>query len=73
MTLPFFIVGGGVLDAPLSDVLPHNKRRGVTFLPPNKKVTKGVSLRRALHVTLPRAKDALLKNPPVAHLGSAEK
>ena len=38
----------------------------------NKKVTKEVSLRRALSVALPRAKDALLKNPPVAHLGSAE-
>ena len=47
MTLPFFIVGGGVLDAPLSAVLSRNKRRGVTFLSPNKKVTKEVGLKGA--------------------------
>ena len=38
---------------------------------PNKKVTKEIGLRRALSVALPRAKAALLKNPPGAHWGDA--
>ncbi len=33
---------------------------GVTFLSPNRKVTKGIGLEEALSVVLPHAKDALL-------------
>ena len=36
-----------------------------------KKSTKRRRLKEALSVALPRAKDALLKNPPVTHLTMA--